>query len=263
MEDIHNESSQDALRGLCRVPPRVMVPILHTNIFSEVSPPPLFARDIFRPSNTTAGPGPSSAWLIHDAGPAPPGTASAVVPPVHARSPSPAPSALTDISINSLPSAESEEPTHPRGWDLNGQASIEPPPKAPTKATVQQLLKRLYGLRTEQEVEDKYIEFRNTIVAIARRRLNQDVTFTKQKDEDLQALYNELIVTYTWFGRCPDGWPARPYLMERQRNLTKRKDAKAAVAVGREAKKLFGRMPSAAPKQISSSSLRKTRSKSS
>ncbi|KAJ7870386.1 hypothetical protein B0H13DRAFT_1896247 [Mycena leptocephala] len=277
----NNQESEHALRRLVPPSPRVMVPIMYTNIFPDVLRPPSIQWDILKPSAPTPDPapasdgpadapgaasgGPAASPAPPAPGPAPPAAASpndqsasaaasrhplmhapapAVAHPNTNRSPSPAPSALTDISYDSMTSIESEEPTVPltpqqRYWDINGTTPINSPPKAPTKANVKQLLKDLYSLRTTKEVDDKYTEFRTAIDAIAKRKLTPN-TFTKQNAVKVQQLYDDLSKVFPWFSRCVDGWAARPYLLERQRNAMKRQMVKQEVQVGREAKKVLG-----------------------
>ncbi|KAJ7875812.1 hypothetical protein B0H13DRAFT_2347955 [Mycena leptocephala] len=269
----NNQESEYALRCLVPPSPRVMVPILYTNIFPDVLHPPSILCDILRPSAPTPGPAPASDGPAP--GPAPPGPAPppAASPNNHPRrgsldtnrSPSPALSALTEMSYSSMTSIESEEPTvpptpHQRRWDINGSTPINPPPKAPTKANVKQLLKEIYELKTSKEVDDKYTGFRTAIDAIAKRRLTQGV-FTKQKADSVQQLYVDLSKAYPWFARCVDGWAARPYLLERQRNAVKRQMVKQEVEVGREAKKVLGGLRrDRSHKQATPLLMRKTRS---
>ncbi|KAJ7901285.1 hypothetical protein B0H13DRAFT_1883156 [Mycena leptocephala] len=281
----NNQESEYALRCLVPPLPRVMVPILYTNIFPDVLHPPSILCDILRPSAPTPGPAPASDGPAP--GPAPPpaaspnnqsasaaasrhpltphGPAPAVAHSDTNRSPSPALSALTEMSYSSMTSIESEEPTvpptpHQRRWDINGSTPINPPPKAPTKANVKQLLKEIYELKTSKEVDDKYTGFRTAIDAIAKRRLTQGV-FTKQKADSVQQLYVDLSKAYPWFARCVDGWAARPYLLERQRNAVKRQMVKQEVEVGREAKKVLGGLRrDRSHKQATPLLMRKTRS---
>ncbi|KAJ7758839.1 hypothetical protein DFH07DRAFT_772416 [Mycena maculata] len=183
------------------------------------------------------------------------------------RSPSPALSALTEMSYGSMTSIESEEPTLPpkprqRRWDINSTALIGTPAKAPTKANVGALLKELYDLETTKAVDEKYTKFRLAIDTIAKRTLASG-TFTQQNPDKVQQLYNELSKVYPWFSRCVDGWAARPYLLERQRNTMKRHAIKQEVKVGREAKKVLGslrRTHSGSHKQATLLIMRKTRS---
>ncbi|KAJ7742970.1 hypothetical protein DFH07DRAFT_777593 [Mycena maculata] len=183
------------------------------------------------------------------------------------RSPSPALSALTEMSYGSMTSIESEEPTLPpkprqHRWDINSTALIGTPAKAPTKANVGALLKELYDLETTKAVDEKYTEFRLAIDTIAKRTLASG-TFTQQNPDKVQQLYNELSKVYPWFSRCVDGWAARPYLLERQRNTMKRHAIKQEVKVGREAKKVLGslrRTHSGSHKQATLLIMRKTRS---
>jgi hypothetical protein len=69
--------------------------------------------------------------------------------------------------------------------------------------------------------------------------------------------------SYPWFART-DGWPARPYLLERQRNQTKRTAVKKSQAAHKEAKKIFGPLTrtnsTSVHKTATPLSLRKTRS---
>ncbi|KAJ7799640.1 hypothetical protein B0H14DRAFT_3491396 [Mycena olivaceomarginata] len=163
---------------------------------------------------------------------------------------------------------ESEEPTtpnrrppHPRlpGRSLSSTEVIQAPKKAPTKQDVMVLIKELYDLGTRNDIEDKYLEFRNSIDNLAKARLVKDQTLTKQNPKKLQELYTELGKSYPWFAR-----PARPYLLERQRNQTKRTAVKKSQAAHKEAKKIFGPLTRTSSTSVHKTatplSLRKTRS---
>ncbi|KAJ7231176.1 hypothetical protein B0H12DRAFT_1234099 [Mycena haematopus] len=186
--------------------------------------------------------------------------------PMPPRAPSPASSELSELSEYSM---ESEEPTtrlspqpRPRRWSLSGAEVIQPPPKAASKQDVVVLIQELYKLRTPHEAEDKYLEFRNSVDTLAKTKLVKDQTLTRQDPVKLQELFAELGKFYPWFART-DGWPARPYLLDRQRNQTKRTTVKRSQAATREAKKVFnslGRVGSTVHKTATPLLLRKTRS---
>ncbi|KAF8149191.1 hypothetical protein K438DRAFT_1779390, partial [Mycena galopus ATCC 62051] len=216
------------------------------------------------PAPAAAAPAPPAA------APAPGAAAPATedVPmPSASRCPSPASSALSELSEYRM---ESEEPTtclspqpRLRCWSLSGGEVINPPKKAPTKLDVVILIEELYKLGTRNEAEEKYLEFRNLIDNLAKAKLVRDQTLTKQDPDKLQELFKKLGETYPWFART-DGWPAHPYLLDRQRNQTKCTTVKKNQAAHMAVKKAFSSVsrPSSSTvhKKATPLSLRKTRS---
>ncbi|KAF8185884.1 hypothetical protein K438DRAFT_1765662 [Mycena galopus ATCC 62051] len=204
---------------------------------------------------TAAAPAPAAAAapVPAAAAPAPPAAAPATedVPmPSASRCPSPASSVLSELSEYRM---ESEEPTtrlspqpRLRCWSLSGGEVIDPPKKAPTKLDVVILIEELYKLGTRNEAEEKYLEFRirfsstytNLIDNLAKAKLVRDQTLTKQDPDKLQELFKKLGEMYPWFART-DGWPARPYLLDRQRNQTKCTTVKKNQAAHMAVKKAF------------------------
>ncbi|KAF8135848.1 hypothetical protein K438DRAFT_1786867 [Mycena galopus ATCC 62051] len=275
-----NNRPSNFLRRLVRPAPRVFVPLLYTNIYPEVFDPPAIFRPAAAPALAAAAPAPAAAAAPAPAAaaapapaaaaPAPPAAAPATedVPmPSASRCPSPASSVLSELSEYRM---ESEEPTtrlspqpRLRRWSLSGGEVIDPPKKAPTKLDVVILIEELYKLGTRNEAEEKYLEFRNLIDNLAKAKLVRDQTLTKQDPDKLQELFKKLGETYPWFART-DGWPARPYLLDRQRNQTKRTTVKKNQAAHMAVKKAFSSVsrPSSSTvhKKATPLSLRKTRS---
>ncbi|KAJ7834560.1 hypothetical protein B0H14DRAFT_2590840 [Mycena olivaceomarginata] len=318
------------LRRLVPPSPRLLVPLLFTNIIPEVFGSPSILTKIPRPapdpasdpdaaaptsgvaaapasgaaaptSGTAPGiaaptavapalgtaiPAPSAATPAPSAAPSAPsaatpasGSASRTTPTCAAvpapalqdvpmRPASPAPSVLTEMSDDtSMTGIEDDEPTtppqpRPRRWSLSGDGRI-PSPKAPTKKDVVAFLKELYQLRTLFDAQEKYEEFRRSVDKAAKATLIPTHTLTKQPPAKLKALRTELCKVYPWFARTENDWPARPYLLDRQRNLSKCDTNKKNQLAHREVEKVFrGRRQGSGSfyKAATPIGLRKTRS---
>ncbi|KAJ7306299.1 hypothetical protein DFH08DRAFT_976028 [Mycena albidolilacea] len=222
------------------------------------------------PAPSAATPAPSAATPAPSAAPpAPSATTPASVPPVRShphrtRRRSRACSARHDTSMTGI---EDDEPTtppqpRPRRWSLSGDGRI-PSPKAPTKKDVVAFLKELYQLRTLFDAQEKYEEFRRSVDKAAKATLIPTHTLTKQPPAKLNALRTELCKVYPWFARTENDWPARPYLLDRQRNLSKRDTNKKNQLAHREVEKVFrGRRQGSGSfyKAATPIGLRKTRS---
>ncbi|KAJ7686619.1 hypothetical protein B0H14DRAFT_3534437, partial [Mycena olivaceomarginata] len=126
-------------------------------------------------------------------------------------------------------------PPHPRlpGRSLSSTEVIQAPQEGPHEKTLWSSLKSFNDLGTRNDIEDKYLEFRNSIDNLAKARLVKDQTLTKQNPKKLQELYTELGKSYPWFARTY-GWPARPYLLETpaQPDETYRREEKPGGAQG-------------------------------
>ncbi|KAJ7086804.1 hypothetical protein B0H15DRAFT_801450 [Mycena belliarum] len=137
----------------------------------------------------------------------------------------------------------------PLQWDINGAEPLRPLfPKANTKKDVISFLRNLYQLSSKREAEEKYDQFR-ICVGLAADVHFTDQPFTSQSQAAIDLVYQQaswsvnwrqfmyltsfskVDATYPWFART-DGWLARPYLLDRQRNKAKRqgkKNSKAAL----------------------------------
>ncbi|KAJ7744862.1 hypothetical protein B0H16DRAFT_1727069 [Mycena metata] len=122
---------------------------------------------------------------------------------------------------------QSDPPTQapPLHWDINGTEALRPlSPKANTKKDVISFLRDMYQISSKREAEEKYDQFR-ICVGLAADVHFTDHPYTSQSQEAIDLV----AVTYPWFART-DGWPARPYLLDRQRNKAKRQGRKQSKA---------------------------------
>ncbi|KAJ7226462.1 hypothetical protein B0H12DRAFT_1077762 [Mycena haematopus] len=272
----------DFVRRLVLPAPRAFVPLLHTNIYAEVFDPPAIFRSIFRP-DPAAGTAPASRAATSAPAPAaPPSGAAALAsatPALAAAAPASSVAApVQDVPMPPAPRSPiarlvgalrvvrvvatqhgirgANDPSLPAA---SGEEVIQPPQKTPTKVDVVVLIRELYKLGTQHEAEEKYLEFRNSVDNLAKAKFVRHQTLTNQDPVKVKELLAELGESYPWFART-DGWPARPYLLNRQRNQTKRTIAKNSEAATREAKKVLGHRSSTVHKTATPLPLRKTRS---